>query len=205
MSTAHVVRIAMVALVGLVVTPSTTSAQTIADTAKLIGGAALGLALHESGHVVTDVASGVAPGVKKVTFGPIPFFAITHDPVGPGHEFVISSAGFWVQHALSEYVLTAHPTLRDEHAPVLKGLLAFNVLTSISYAGAAFARTGPDERDTRGMALSARVDEPVIGVVIVAPAVLDALRYFGDDNRWIAWASRAAKIGGVLLVVKAVR
>ena len=172
---------------------------------KLIGGAAVGLGLHESAHVVTDVASGVAPGLKKVTFGPIPFFAITHDPVTPGREFVISSAGFWTQHAVNEYLFATHPALRDEHAPVLKGILAFNILTSMAYAGAAFAQTGPNERDTRGMAFSARLNEPVIGAVILVPAVLDTARYFGRNSRWIVWGSRAVKIGGALLVVKAVR
>ena len=88
---------------------------------------------------------------------------------------------------------------------MLKGVLAFNILTSFAYAGAAFARTGPAERDTRGMAVSAGIDEPVIGAVILAPAVLDTVRYFGGRNRWVVWGSRAAKIGGALLVVKAVR
>ena len=185
--------------------PTAVSAQALADAAKFIGGAAVGLALHESAHVVADVASGVSPGVKKVTFGPLPFFAITHDPVSPGREFVISSAGFWMQEAVSEILLTTHPDLRDEHAPVLKGLLAFNVLTSFAYAGAAFARVGPNERDTRGMAFAAHLDEPVIGAVILAPAVLDTVRYFGTTNRWVVWGSRAAKIGGALLVVKAAR
>jgi hypothetical protein len=180
------------------------SAQTLADAAKLIGGAAVGLAVHESAHIVADFAGGVTPGVKKVTFGPFPFFAITHDPVTPTREFVISSAGFWAQHAFDEYLLLAHPALRSEHAPVLKGAFAFNIVTSVAYAGAAFARTGPNERDTRGMALSVRVDEPVIGAVILAPAVLDGMRYFGGDSPWVVWGSRAAKIGGALLIVKSV-
>ena len=195
----------LVAAVLLAALPGATSAQTLENAAKLIGGAAAGLALHESAHVVADFASGVAPGVKKVTFGPFPFFAITHDAVGTGREFVISSAGFWMQHAVSELLLTRHADLRAEDAPVLKGLLAFNVLTSFAYAGAAFARTGPNERDTRGMAVSAGIDEPVIGAAILAPAVLDTVRYFGIRNRWVVWGSRAAKIGGALLVLKAVR
>ena len=195
----------MVAVICSVALPVTAGAQSLRDTAKLIGGAAVGLAIHESAHVVADFANGVSPGVKKVTFGPLPFFAITHDPVSPGREFVISSSGFWAQHAVSEYLLTTRPSLRDEHAPVLKGLLAFNVLTSAAYSVAAFARTGPDERDTRGMAISARVDEPVIGVLILAPAIFDAARYVGVRKGWVVWASRAAKIGGVLLVIRAAR
>ena len=205
MSTASLRRSVTLAIVCSLTCSATTSAQTLADTAKLIGGAAVGLALHESAHVAADFANGVAPGVKKVTFSSIPFFAITHRAVSPPREFVISSAGFWAQHALSEYLLTAHPELRDEHAPVLKGMLAFNIATSVAYSVAAFARVGPAERDTRGMAISAGVDEPVIGVLILAPAVLDATRYLGSRNRWVVWGSRAAKISGALLVVKAMR
>ena len=203
MSTGLVARVGMVAVACILACSSTTSAQSVGDVAKLIGGAAAGLGIHESAHVVADFANGVAPGVKKVTFGPFPFFAITHDAVSPAREFVISSAGFWAQHAVSEYLLTRQPALRDTHAPVLKGILAFNVLTSVAYAGAAFARTGPNERDTRGMAISAGMDEPVIGAVILVPAILDTARYFGVESRWVVWASRAAKVGGVLLVAKA--
>jgi hypothetical protein len=205
MSTVLVARVGVVAVVCIIACSSTTSAQSLGDVAKLIGGAAAGLAIHESAHVVADFANGVAPGVKKVTFGPLPFFAITHDAVSPAREFVISSAGFWAQHAVSEYLLTRQPALRDTHAPVLKGILAFNVLTSVAYSAAAFARTGPNERDTRGMAISAGMDEPAIGAVILVPAILDTARYFGAEGRWVVWASRAAKVGGVLLVVKAAR
>lgn len=195
----------LVTAVVVVAFSSAAAAQTLEKAGKLIGGAAVGLALHESAHVVADVASGVSPGLKKVTFGPFPFFAITHDAVSPGREFLISSAGFWAQHATSELLLTTHADLRAQDAHVLKGMLAFNILTSFAYAGAAFARTGPDERDTRGMAVSADVPEPVIGAVILAPAVLDTVRYFGGRSRWVVWGSRAAKIGGALLVVKAMR
>jgi len=88
---------------------------------------------------------------------------------------------------------------------VVKGLLAFNTLASFAYAGAAFARAGPGERDTRGMAASAEIAEPWMGGVVLAPAVLDAVRYFRPESRWLRWGSRAAKVGGVLLVFKARR
>ena len=205
LSTARAVRGVMIVITCILAVPAPGQAQRLSEAVKLIGGAAVGLALHESAHVVADFASGVAPGVKKVTFGPLPFFAITHDPVGPAREFVISSAGFWTQHAVSEFLLTTRPALRQDDAPLLKGLLAFNVLTSVAYSGAAFISTGPDERDTRGMALAAGVDERVIGAVILAPAVLDTFRYFGVSNRYVVWGSRVVKIGGALLVVKAMR
>ena len=193
-------RFALVVFMGTA--PSSVSAQTI-DVARFFAGAALGLGFHESAHVVADEAFGADPGVRKVSAGFIPFFAITHEPVTPTKEFIISSAGFWAQHVGSDIVLSRHPELRDEHAPVLKGLLAFNVVTSVIYSGAAFVRRGPLERDTRGMALSAGVDEPWIGVTVLAPAVLDAARYYRPNSRVLRWASRAAKIGGVLLIFKA--
>jgi hypothetical protein len=177
-------------------------AQTI-DVARFFAGAALGLGFHESAHLIADEAFGANPGVRKVSAGFIPFFAITHEPVTPTKEFVISSAGFWAQHIGSEIILSRHPQLREERAPVLKGLLAFNVVTSVIYSGAAFARHGPVERDTRGIAVSADVHEPWVGVIVLAPAVLDAVRYYRPNSRMLRWASRAAKISGTLMIVRA--
>jgi hypothetical protein len=199
MSTA---RLRVVIFLVLCCTATSVSAQSV-DVAKFFAGAALGLGLHESGHLIADEAFGAHPGVRKVSAGFIPFFAITHEPVTPVEEFTISSAGFWVQHTGSEILLSKRPRLRDEHAPLAKGLLAFNILTSVMYAGAAFAQRGPSERDTRGMAVSARVAEPWIGTTILAPAVLDAARYYRPGSRALRWASRAAKIGGAMLILKA--
>ena len=192
----------LAAVVTLCCVPPAVSAQTI-DVARFFAGAALGLGFHESAHLIADEAFKANPGVRKVSAGFIPFFAITHEPVTPTKEFIISSAGFWTQHIGSEITLSRHPQLRQEHAPVLKGLLVFNVVTSGIYSGAAFARRGPAERDTRGMALSADVDEPWVGVTILAPAVLDAARYYRPNSRILRWASRATKVGGTLLIFKA--
>jgi len=173
------------------------------DTVKFLAGGALGLVIHESGHLIFDAAFDADPSIKGVSFGPFPFFAITHrSDVSPRREFAISSAGFWMQELTSEWLLTKHPDLRDTSAPVAKGLLAFNVLNSVGYAFVAFARAGPYERDTRGMADSIGVDERAIGAVILAPAVFDAIRYFKPEARWAKWASRAAKAGSVMLIVK---
>ena len=184
--------------------PSTATAQSVSGVTKFFGGAGLAFAMHEAGHVVVELSVGVSPGIDSVRFGPIPFFAITHRPVSPAWEIAISSAGFWVQHASSEIILVRRPHLRDESAPLLKGMLAFNVVASVAYAGAAFARTGPLERDTRGIALSADIGEPLTGVFVLGPAVFDAVRYYRPKAVWAKWASRGAKIAGVLLIVKAV-
>ena len=170
---------------------------------KFMGGAAVAFGAHEAGHLLFDIQFDADPGLEKVDFHGIPFFAITHrSGLSPKREFTISSAGFWVQHAGSEWLLTRRPNLRRERAPFEKGVLAFNVLTSVGYAGAAMAKTGPLERDTRGIAVASGIDERWVGTMLLAPALLDAYRYYVPGQRWAAWASRAAKVGLVLLIVK---
>ncbi len=182
---------------------STSDENRIADTAQFLAGAAIALVAHEGGHLLFDTIFDAHPYVEGIHFGPFPFFAVTHESgPSPRQEFTISSAGFWVQEASNEWLLTNRPFLRDEHAPLAKGLFAFNVLNSIGYGIVAFAQAGPYERDTRGMAASIGVSEPVIGAVVMAPALLDAYRYFRPNSRWAKWTSRAAKVGSVLLVIK---
>ena len=168
----------------------------------LLGGAA-GLALHESGHLVADWAFEEKVVVRKVDWKGVPFFALSHAPdLSPRREFTVSSAGFWSQFLYSEQILTHHPDLRHEQSPFRKGMLTFHVVTSLVYAGAAFAKTGPVERDTRGMAESLHINERWLGALVLAPAVLDTYRYFHPDARWAAWSSRGVKMGSVLLVLK---
>lgn len=168
-----------------------------------LGGAAVAFGAHETGHLLFDLLFDASPGLKKVDFHGIPFFAITHDSgLAPRKEFTIDSAGFWVQEAGNELILSKRPGLRDEHAPFLKGMVAFNVLASVAYAGAAFARTGPYERDTRGIADSVRWKEPFVGALILAPAILDAVRFYERNPKWAMWASRGAKVFSVVLVFR---
>jgi hypothetical protein len=182
---------------------TTTQQKRVTYVGLFVAGGALGLGLHEGGHALFDVIFDADPTFRRVDFHGIPFFALTHRrTVSPRREFVISSAGFSMQHAGSELLLTRRPGLRHERAPVAKGLLAFNVLTSVAYAGTAFARTGPFERDTRGMADAVRIDERVIGAFVLAPAILDTWRYYRPESKWAVWASRSAKAGLVLLVLR---
>jgi hypothetical protein len=136
----------------------------------------------------------------------MPFFAINHDEVSRRREFVIASAGFWMQHAGSEWLLSKRPHLKDEHAPFAKGVLAFNIGTSAVYAASAFGRFGPPERDPRSVAASLGrrgVPEPVVGVLVLAPALLDWYRYEHGDAGPARWASRGAKLASVLLTFAA--
>ena len=173
------------------------------STGRFLAGAASAFVAHEAGHLTVDLLFDADPRLKRVDFHGIPFFAITHrGDVSKRQRFVIASAGFWMQHAGNEVILSRRPRLRHERAPFRKGMLAFNVLASAAYAGAAFARTGPPERDTRGMAEGSRVDERWIGAMVLAPAVLDSIRYIDPDARWAVWTSRAARVGLVLLVLR---
>jgi hypothetical protein len=168
----------------------------------LLGGAA-GLGLHEAGHLVADWAFEEKVVVKKVDYKGIPFFAISHAPdLSPRREFTVSSAGFWSQFLYSEQILTHHPDLRHERSPFRKGMLTFDVVTLLVYSGAAFGKTGPVERDTRGMADSVHINERWLGALLLAPALLDTYRYLHGYSGWAAWTSRGIKMGSVALVFK---
>jgi hypothetical protein len=178
------------------------------STVFFLTGAFSGLVAHEAGHVIAGLAFDAHPRTKRIDYGPIPFFAIDHDHVTRRKEFVIASAGFWVQHATSEWILSGRPNLATERAPFLKGMLAFNLASSAVYSVAAFGRFGPPERDTRGMAITLGDDgvpEPVIGLLVLAPAALDGYRYLKPHATWAKWASRGAKIAGVALTIIAGR
>jgi hypothetical protein len=199
-----VTRIGVGLLVLAAASPVAAQTQSAAERfGKVLLGGAAGLAIHESGHLVANWAFDEKVVVKKVNFKGIPFFALSHAPdLSPRREYVVSSAGFWAQYLYSEQILTHHPRLREQDSPLRKGLLTFHVLTSLVYSGAALARTGPVERDTRGMASSRRVNERWIGLMVLAPALLDTYRYFNPDARWAVWASRGTKMGSVALVLR---
>jgi hypothetical protein len=169
--------------------------------APFLAGVALGFAAHEAAHFTLDVAFDAHPRLDGVDFHGIPFFAIGHEPVPARQEALISWAGFATQHAASEWILTRDPHLRDHGAPIRKGVLAFHVLCSAAYGVGAFGKTGPAERDSRGIARSIAVDERWIGALIVVPAALDTYRYFHPEARWAPWVSRALKVGLAGLVI----
>ena len=97
-------------------------------------------------------------------------------------------------------VATAGPA--QERAPFAKGLFAFNVLASVAYAGTAFAKTGPAERDTRGMAASSRIDERWIGGLVLAPRFSTGGASIIQMRGGRCGRRAAVKVGMVLLVVR---
>jgi hypothetical protein len=102
-------------------------------------------------------------------------------------------------------LLSRRPDIRHEDAPIAKGVLAFNVVTSAVYATAAFGRFGPEERDTLAMARALDVGEPLVGVMVLAPAIADTWRYLKPQSKWAPWVSRALKVWSVVAVVRAAR
>ncbi len=166
-----------------------------------LAGAASGFAIHEGRHLLFDIVYDAEPRLKGVSFGPLPFFAVTHRNGLPSNqEALISGAGFLSQQVTSETVLTRRAP-GDEVSPFEKGLLAFHVATSVAYAGAAFARYGPYERDTRGIADATGTDERVIGALVLAPAVFDGWRYKRPNSRVAKWSSRLSKVAFLGLIV----
>lgn len=168
-----------------------------------VSGAAVGFGAHELGHLFFNVVFDADPGIKKVSFAGIPFFAITHgNELPPRQDYVVAASGLWIQNAVNEWILSRDPDVRHERAPFRKGVLAMDVLTSVVYSGAALFKIGPAERDTRSMATALGVDERWIGVLVLAPALLEVYRCFHPEATWAAWSSRGVKIGMVLLVLK---
>lgn len=169
----------------------------------VVGGVLLAFGAHEVGHVAFNVVFDADPGVKRITVEGLPFFAITHaNPLSRRREYAVAAAGLWVQHALDEWVLSRYPGVRRTRAPVKKGILAFDAVASALYAGAALARRGPPERDTRAMAAALDLDERWVGVLVALPLALDVVRYLDPGARWAAWSSRGVKAGLVLLVLR---
>ncbi len=131
-----------------------------------------------TGHLVFNLLFDADPGLAA---GRLPRHPVLRDHapragLTPRRELIISSAGFWVQHAGSEWLLTRRPRLRRERAPFAKGVLAFNVLAS-----AALRRRRLREHRARGARHArhrhrrAASTSAGSGAMILAPAVLDAL------------------------------
>jgi len=190
--------------------PTLTDIRDVGSFAWFFSGALTGLFAHEMGHVTANLAYGNVPKLVGLRyFGVIPFFAISpriecrgntcydHDGDrfrgGRRGKFVITSAGFNVQHFTDELLLQIEPGLRFERSPFRKGLFAFNTLLSIGYAIAAWTGTEDPHGDvTRSAGLAGLPPEIYAGVLIV-PALFDLYRYYTPDSRWAPWLSCGSK------------
>ncbi len=180
-----------------------------------LGGALAAFLAHESGHAVANLSFGATPHLESVSFaGAVPFFSVTSDitcsgdrctrPVdggtvtfGAGRRglFTILMAGFHVQHATDEVILTLTPRLRYEEAPLRKGMLAFNTLTSAGYVLANWVGLEPEKGDLHGTYAQTGAPRHLVNGILLGVAALDLARYAFPDVRWLAWASRVGKVG----------
>jgi|GEM_PF-3525065 len=173
------------------------------DLPPFLGGALVGLVIHESGHYALDRALGTDPYLKRVDTAGFPFFAVSYrKEVTLRQEYAINSAGFWMQHGMAEAILAKYPRVWQEAPTAVKGAFAFHLVTSLIYTYAALAKSGPPERDTLGMAHGLGVNERWVGVAILVPAALDLYRSFHPNVPWATWTSRGVKIGFVFALTK---
>ena len=163
-----------------------------------LAGGAVGLAAHESGHLLLHGVLRRRSGLRQ---GRVPRHPVLRDHpqrICRRARSSRSSAGFWVQQATNEWLLTPRPHLRDERAPFAKGVFAFNVLASVALCrrGVRAHRTDRARHARHGDVVANR--RAVDRRVSCSPASSIRWRYFHPDARWAVWASRAVKVGGVL-------
>ncbi len=181
------------------------------DYAWFVAGGLSGFVIHDAAHAVVAESLGLRPRLE-IRHRPIPFIIVKYNfiavedasgevayysdrdgnpiPNGAQKNFVIASAGINSQNIASEWILSAHPNLREESRPYLKGMLAFDLLTSFGYV--LVGRKDPDG-DIRGMSEALKVNDGIIGGIVLLPAVLDLYRYYHPDSAWAPWVDRGAK------------
>lgn len=167
-----------------------------ADYGLLLAGIATGFLSHEGGHLLLDGLLGAHPRITAVRLGPLPFFAIEPQTIANDRQlYAISMMGFFMQNAYAETILQRHPDLFENHRPFLEGMMLFHVALSLSYAITGFANAGPPQSDVNSMARAARLPPWVIGVLVLAPAVFDTVRYFsGNDHPGVQVAGLATRL-----------
>ncbi len=188
-----------------------------AQAALFIAGGVSAFVAHEAGHVAVNLALGNRPELEAVWgFGFVPFFAISPAlscsasrcikangkpfPAGPRGKFAIVTAGFEMQHLTSEIILSLDPYLRQHHAPLRKGWLAFNIGLSVAYALASVLNIEDSHGDAGGAAYLLRVPRPLMAAYLVAPAAMDLYRYLDATSPWAPSVSRSLKVGFLSLL-----
>jgi hypothetical protein len=182
-------------------------------------GVLAGLAAHEAGHVVANLALGNVPHIEGfLALHFIPFFAVRPNitcvgaaarqregdlcwkrdgsvfGAGRRGKFAIVAAGFNVQYLGDELLLRGSPDLELADAPFRKGVLAFNVVTSAVYAVGTWTGLEDPRGDVANMADISGLSHDVLAVFVLLPALLDAVRYFDPDARWAPFAAATSKV-----------
>jgi hypothetical protein len=191
---------------------------TFGSVALTAAGFVTAFVVHEACHGVANLAMANVPTLEPVRFlGFLPFFAVSPnihcrggscqrangEPFRPGptgYAFIVSS-GILCQEITDEIILTERPRIRHEVAPFLKGMLLFNVATSVAYGIANLARIEPPQGDLYGLDATGGVPHGVFAALVIGAAALDVARYFLPDATWLPWVSRGAKVATVGLVV----
>jgi hypothetical protein len=166
-----------------------------ADWGWLLLGAAAGFVGHELGHVAADLMAGKSIDLVETHLGAVPFFAIQpccH--LTRAEEYAVASAGFLVQDVASELILWTAPRLRSQRHAFLKGVLILHVALSLGYAITGLLGVGPPQSDVNTMARGLDAPSWQVGLMILAPAVVDVYRYLVPGSAWAPWVSVQAKL-----------
>lgn len=173
-------------------------------------GALSGFVAHETGHLLTNYLFDNKPALVGLKgFGFVPFFAISpelvcdHDgcrrpnqsrfQAGRRGMYLISTAGFTVQHLTSEMALSKDPWLMYHNAPFEKGLLTFNLLLSVGYALSTLVGIEDAHGDAAGAAAVAHMPRALFATLLVLPVAADTVRFLRPCTRWAVGVSRASK------------
>ncbi len=178
-------------------------------------GAISALTLHETGHLITNLAFGNVPGFTPILYAKfIPFFVI--DPhlhacgnqpqqycktdgsrFGAGRDgyYVINMAGFQMQNIGSELLLSIWPDLYHQHAPYRKGMLAMDIFLSIGYGSFSLLGIEDPHGDLSGANQRDLYPKVLLASAVILPAAVDLYRYFFPESKWAPWVSRTAKAG----------
>ncbi|MEM9728603.1 MAG: hypothetical protein AAF997_08460 [Myxococcota bacterium] len=173
-------------------------------------GLVVGFIGHEMGHILMNFAYGNVPNFEGLRYaGFVPFFRISSGvscnddgcfKQSTGEEFkggrtgvyLITAAGFNVQHVINEVLLSLDPNLQHHRSPFQKGLLFFNLSLSIGYSLSTWFQVD-DIGDIQGMANASQLNPNWVALMVLIPSALDVYRFFLPDSKWAPWVSRGSK------------
>jgi len=169
----------------------------------------LGFLAHEAGHVLMNLAYGNVPNLEGLRYaGFVPFFRISSGVscnadgcFKNGEEFkggrtgvyLITSAGFNMQHIINEVLLSLGPNLQHHRSPFQKGILFFNPSLSLGYGLSTWFQVKPPVGDIQGMAGAAQINPNWVALMVFIPTGLDIYRFFCPKSKWAPWVSRGSK------------